>query len=369
MKDLWDDKFTRTSTDLFDCWHTNLSAGAWHVEGDIGQWKPPTRKRFGAYRQFEILCPGELNLSPDVMDRVAEMALCFEMLRDTLETWEADHAAHGHASQDDDGATSVVSDPIDAHSDGLVKMLSSSEETFKSCNDTLLRVVELSLGRSTVGPGELRNEQDLSDFGMQAMESGLGLADLLEAALGELTNYKLGPSSEERYNWRQWQQKYNRLAKTITKQKSKGQKQNSKCCTEPCVCQRAGCCRTPALSSSSVFGTTGQNSARSNSSSQSEDSLGAAHGEEQKNRGWGFCCMNSKASSEKQRNSLNDYAQRVHRRESAPSRSSVEISTQNHSSTDEVPPNPGSSGWLGSCSSFVSLFAEIQRRRKDRGLC
>lgn len=358
-KDFWQDHFYHTTTDLYDCWHTNLAPGPWHLEKETRQWRPPSRKRFSPYREFEVLGSDQVKLKSEDLDKLAELHMLLQMLKDCLESWEADHAASVY--DDEDEVASVASDMIDAHSDAL-KLLVSAEETFKSCNDILLRVVELALGRD-VAPGDLTNEKELNDFGLQAMRSGLGLAVLLEAALGELTNYQLGPCSEERCNWRQWQRMYLRVTRTI-QQKNKHMESNpstSRC--DAAVCQSAVCWKPPGPLTH--VETTTQHSPRGSASSHSQSSSNrtisnrsatadspAIPATETAPRDWRrFCCMTMRSTPE----ASGEY-----------DRSSVDSSSQKQGSSHLVAQNSGSSPSFGPGSSVASLFTEIQRRYVKR---
>lgn len=132
-----------------------------------------------------------------VLDRVTEFRLCVEMVQDCLDVY-------------------ICSGERDT--------LSTAEETLSALNELLHRIVELTFLHRATAMADQRDgeaaallqvvqspEFNPEDFTQRLLDSGLGLSGLLEACLGELTDWQIHPTQAERALWENWDQTYKQL--------------------------------------------------------------------------------------------------------------------------------------------------------------
>lgn len=149
------------------------------------------------------------------MDRLWELRLCVEILRDSLESFEA----------------------------GMGKdALNTPEETLDTVEDTLCRMTELSFvhnlnsdraEESTALLVSAVRSEEFRRGGLtqSLLSSRLGISGLIQAVLGELTEWQTRPSEAELRVWQNWDRIYEQLAtNTRSKARDDGSALGCGCC-------------------------------------------------------------------------------------------------------------------------------------------
>mmetsp|Transcript_57582 Transcript_57582/g.100764 ORF Transcript_57582/g.100764 Transcript_57582/m.100764 type:complete len:308 (+) Transcript_57582:91-1014(+) len=130
-------------------------------------------------------------------DRVTEFRLCVDMVEDCMDAYSSSHERD---------------------------ILSTAEETLGALNDLLMRIAELTFMHRAAALASSRDteaaellqvlqspEFDPADFTQHLLDSGLGISGLLEACLGELTDWLVSPTQEERITWEHWDRTYRHI--------------------------------------------------------------------------------------------------------------------------------------------------------------
>jgi len=220
----------QTLTDLADLWLSPMVPGPLHVGGALGAGSARGRGAADlasggdiAAVQWGNACAHSSSARPTPsalflddrgrLERLWELRLCVEQLRDTLESFE---------------------------SDGEREALYTAEETLDATESILRRTVELGvvpsageslasrlsaragvLSRTGIDP--MDGGDVLRAIGSLSMQRGalthclltsrLNISGLLEAVLGESTDWRSSPSEADLRLWRRWDVSYARLAR------------------------------------------------------------------------------------------------------------------------------------------------------------
>lgn len=168
-----------------------------------------------------------------IADRVTEFRLCVDMVEDCLDAY-----THSHFRDE----------------------LSTEEETLTALSDLLMRITELTfMHRAAVASSrdteaaellQVLREPDFdpADFTHHLMDSGLGISGLLEACLGELTDWQVSPEQEERVKWVYW----DRIHKHLHHQVIQAELETDESWKEPLVLEV--CCDHPNLKCGQAVG-------------------------------------------------------------------------------------------------------------------
>jgi hypothetical protein len=208
---------SRTVTDMVDFFISPTTAGWAHVKDEKLE-----QRHVSATLQLDALA----------MERMSEFELCVEMLRDCME-------AYRQSGQRD--------------------VLTSAEECLRAVDELLQRVAELTFAHRAAhqangsitdkSAAELLEVMRSSSFRrehfMQSLlSSGLGVSGMLEAALGELTEWQAQPTEEERCAWEKWDEIYKELLQQAGRQQDgpilvTDHLPMQACCGNPCPKLRA----------------------------------------------------------------------------------------------------------------------------------
>lgn len=134
------------------------------------------------------------------IERVSDFRLCLETLRVALEPFDEENSC---ASRD--------------------RLLETPEETLEIIEDTLLRVTELGLAnRHEQEDNEHRGLGSASysprmraQFRRCFVAAGLGVPGLLEAAFGDLTDWRFRPTEDDFEEWQVWDRAYTALLQDV----------------------------------------------------------------------------------------------------------------------------------------------------------
>eukprot|EP00928_Gymnodinium_smaydae_P040527 TRINITY_DN27474_c0_g2_i1.p1 TRINITY_DN27474_c0_g2~~TRINITY_DN27474_c0_g2_i1.p1 ORF type:complete len:287 (-),score=53.36 TRINITY_DN27474_c0_g2_i1:57-917(-) len=141
-----------------------------------------------------LLVNGSFNGHPqkaiEKVDRLWELRLCIEILRDTLDGYDLS---------------------------GAQDALSTAPEAMATVEDTLHRILDIAARAREGGEEdefleiiEQIREQESTDghVSLCLMRSGLAISGLLEMALGELSDWHSRPSEAEMVVWKRWDRTY-----------------------------------------------------------------------------------------------------------------------------------------------------------------
>mmetsp|Transcript_10019 Transcript_10019/g.25005 ORF Transcript_10019/g.25005 Transcript_10019/m.25005 type:complete len:339 (+) Transcript_10019:220-1236(+) len=204
----------QTLTDLADLFVSPMVPGPLYVAGFLGA--DPDNRRGSMQAEGD---EGGMNEDSERMDRLWELRLCVEHLRETLETYERSGERDPLTTSEE--ILSTVEDVLRrvaelgvSHRSGLRESVGSNQAT-ATTNAPAAAAASAESDSSTLLEAIASLLDEPGAFTQCLLASRLCISGLLEAVLGELTEWQSKPSESDLRTWQRWDRTYERLARSV----------------------------------------------------------------------------------------------------------------------------------------------------------